>query len=497
MLRWIGSNILTLGATFALLGFMSGVVLRSLYYVAPSTSVFLVSVAAIFISAFWIARRKVYLLVALSLAGCFLGVVRTETSLPHLADTYGWMLGTNQSIEGKVIALPDVRESAQRITVQTNDGQRVLVVAPLYPKVEFGSLVRAEGNLERPEPFDTETGRVFRYDNFLAKDRVYLVLNDASIEKQSEDEASIIAPVAYLFRVRADLTKGIESALVEPNASLAIGMLLGGKQGLGEELLDAFIITGLVHIVVLSGYNITVVAEAILRALSFLGRRKSAITAGFAIILFVLVAGAGAASVRAGIMACIAVFARATHRTYDALRALALAVFVMVSISPLTLVYDPGFQLSVIATLGLILLSSKIEPAFLWVQISGLRDVVVATVTAQISVLPLLLYMTGQVSWTTLPANILVLPFVPLAMLLSFVAGLIGVLLPSVAHILALPAHVVLTYITTVAQFLSGIPASQGTIPAHPIWVTVLLYTVMIGLFYRKGMTTFLYKFFK
>src|SRR3989344_9552327 len=136
------------------------------------------------------------------------------------------------------------------------------------------------------------------------------------------------------------------------------GMLLGERRGMPEEVTQSFILAGLIHIVVLSGYNISIVAEQVLRFFNLIARKRVALALGaVAIVLFVIMVGAGATALRAGVMGLIAILARVLNRPAAALRALAVAVFCMVLVNPATLLYDPSFVLSVLATFGLVTLS--------------------------------------------------------------------------------------------------------------------------------------------
>ncbi|MDP3402832.1 MAG: ComEC/Rec2 family competence protein, partial [bacterium] len=332
-----------------------------------------------------------------------------------------------------------------------------------------------------PEPFETDTGRTFRYDQFLAKDTIFALVKSASLETIGPGEDLETYVMRVLLNGKHVFQEGLAQAIPEPGASLASGLITGGKQGLGTTLLDAFIVAGLVHIVVLSGYNVMIVAEGVLRTFAFLPRRSSAILAGVVIALFVLAAGAGAASIRAGLMAGLGLIARATGRTYAVVRALFVVAVIMLLMNPLLLAFDPGFQLSFIATLGLILLAPIIELRLTIVQSPFWRDLIAATLAAQIAVLPLLLYQTGLFSFVSLPANLLVLPLVPLAMLLSALAGVMGVILPGAAPLLGLPAHFVLSFSIYLADFVSSLSLASVSIPQFPFFVTVLSY---VGLGY-------------
>lgn len=435
--------------------------------------------ASILCLAWCMRRRAVYVVCLVFIIGSVLGAARVMIAPASLPLEFVPLIGSEVELEGTVIIEPDIRETTQRVRLAvTKDGSsaNVLAVAPLYPEIKYGAQVIVRGTLAHPEPFETDTGRTFRYDRFLAKDAVFALVESASIETVAEGKDVGTRIIGSLLAGKHAFQEGLARAIPEPGASLASGLITGGKQGLGPELLDAFVIAGLVHIVVLSGYNVMIVAEGVLRMFAFLPRRTGALIAGVVIGLFVLAAGAGAASVRAGLMAGLGLVARATGRTYAVVRALLVVAAIMLLMNPLLLAFDPGFQLSFVATLGLILLAPIIELRLTIIRSAFWRDLLAATLAAQIAVLPLLLYQTGLFSLVSLPANLLVLPFVPLAMLLSALAGVIGMALPGIAPIIGLPAHLVLSLIVSVAEFSSDLSLAAVSVPQFPFLVTVLSY---------------------
>jgi len=405
------------------------------------------------------------------------GALHSGLSVESVPDSIKAQVGKTGVYEGKVVADPDLRETTQRVTVAMLD-TKVLVVAPLYPEITYGERVRIQGKLSLPEPFDATGGRTFQYDKFLLKDGIVALVNNAHITS-IEEPTGINAGIAWVFSVRHSFLEALSQALPEPYSALAGGLLAGGKQGLGESLLAAFILSGLVHIVVLSGYNVMIVAEAVLRLFSFLPRRVGATVALLVIGLFVLAAGAGAASIRAGIMAALALVARATRRTYAVIRALCAAAFVMLLLNPQLLIFDPGFQLSFVATFGLIVGAPLISQRLSVVKSEFVRELLASTIAAQLAVLPLLLYQTGLLSLVSLPANLLVLPVVPLAMLFSAVAGVVGFFGGNLAVLFGLPAYGLLAYIIGVAEFVANLPLATVSLPAFPFWLVFVAYVAL------------------
>jgi competence protein ComEC len=154
----------------------------------------------------------------------------------------------------------------------------------------------------------------------------------------------------------------------------------------------------------------------------------------------------------------------------------------MVLQNPSILAFDPSFQLSFLASLGLIFMSPLIERhTSLFYRWKVAREVFVSTLATQCLVLPLLLYQTGMFSIVSLPANMLVLPIIPLTMLTGFLAGLTSFVFPPLAPVVALPAHMLLSYILFIADTLSRVPFAALSVPISSSSVVVLY--VLLGAF--------------
>lgn len=466
-------------------GFTAGILLRSFVDVGLFVCALFCYLGLLLLATALVHKNKTSILAGVLLVAISAGLLRMHIAQHEMHPYLQTQVGSEIHVEGSVVAEPDVRDGSQRITVEIDiegDKQKILVVAEPYPTVRYGDIVSVSGVLAVPEPFSSAEGRVFAYDAFLAKDEIFGIVYRPRIEIIGTTNNLYAEVRRALSIARQHFFDAMEVALPEPHASLAQGLVMGGKQGLGAELLDAFTLAGLVHIVVLSGYNVMIVAEMVLRSLGFLQRRIAAIVALAVISLFVLAAGAGPASIRAGIMAGLSLLARFTNRTYDVVRALLAAMVLMLLHSPYLLVYDPGFQLSFIATVGLVVGVPILQPLFQWIPSVFIRDMVTSTLAAQTAVLPLLLYQTGLFSLVSFPANILVLPAIPVAMLLSVVAAIAGMLAPSLAAVCALPAYLVLEYVIRAAEISATIPFAGISVPAFPFWVTLLAYTCLIVL---------------
>lgn len=476
----------------AVTGFMSGILCRSLYFVPWEGSALVGFLAVVFFCAYRVRGARTFLFLAISLAALSLGALRVALVPSSIPPAFASDLGSRVTLEGVIARDPDRRETSDRVTVEVaKDGvrTRILAVVSQYPRVTVGERVRVTGTLQKPAPFETDGGRTFRYDEFLRKDGIFAMMPHASILVLEEPSGFRYRTLALLAAIKDRFSDGIDAALPEPESALALGVLVGGKQGLGSVLLAAFTVAGLVQVVVLSGYNVMVVAEGTLATLRFLPRRTALLIAGLFITLFVVLAGAGTSAVRAGLMALLALTATAFDREYDALRALLVALVAMLLVNPLLLAFDPGLELSVCATLGLLLASPAIAVRLAWVRSAPLREAIATTLAAQLFVLPLLLYQSGLLSFVALPANLLVLPAVPIAMAASFLAGIVGMLAPGIAPVVGVPAYLALRYIIMVAEVSARIPYASVVLGAFPFALVLVAYAGIAFLIRKSGRT--------
>ena len=416
---------------------------------------------------------------------CFfigLGLWRTEFAWQHFNQSpLEASLQQSVALVGIVKREPEIRETSTHLYVQVEE-DLLLVTADRHVKVSYGDEIFIEGTVERPEVFTTDLGREFNYPGYLLARGVEYKISFASVETLSSGNGSDI--IAFLLAQKRRLIDGIESVLIEPQAGLGEGLLLGVKQALGEELESAFRKTGIIHIVVLSGYNVMLVVAFVMFVLTYVLPRRARFLFGIAsIAAFALIVGLSATVVRASVMAGLLLIAQAYGRTYDILRALLLAGVVMIFINPFLLLYDIGFQFSFMATLGLVLIAPKFESmlAERFHKI-GFKEFFVATVATQIAVLPLLLYYIGEVSLIAVVVNVLVLPVVAPAMLATFLAGVIALFSVTLATPFAFVAHGVLTYIISVATYFATIPFASVTVTSFTLPWVFLLYGVITGM---------------
>lgn len=393
---------------------------------------------------------------------------------------------------GVVISEPEERENSLRFIVRSENRQKILVNAPIYSDINYGDMVTYSGEFERPGVIeDKNTGRTFDYGAYLSKDDIFWTLSFADIEVISTDHGNKIK--TQLFKLKNKFTDQIKKILSDPHSSLMAGLILAGKDSMPTNILEEFRKAGIIHIVVLSGFNITIIAEFLRRlfqSIFFLFRlnnfsQLASLSSILGVILFVIMAGGEASIVRASIMATIIIVAGLSRNTYSAPRALLLAGFLMLIENPKILVFDPSFQLSFLATSGLIFFAPALENfLYIFTNKFKIREVISQTLSTQLAVLPLLIYSTGEISLVSLPANLLILLIIPATMLFGFIATIISFFSISVAWPLTFITYLLLSWIFVVSSFFGNLSFSTLYLSSIPVWIVIFVYLILFILYF-------------
>lgn len=393
-------------------------------------------------------------------------------------------LGTKVEISGMIDNDPQEGDKSVKFILKSDDGKKYLATAGLGESFHYGQKLKVRGKLERPDNFATQNGRTFDYVHYLAKDKIYYLIKYASVENIGEAGNPL---KKVLFNIKDSFLASIRRILNPPESTLMAGLLLGGSGNFSPDLNNAFIRTGTIHIVALSGFNVTIVAEAIMGFFRIFLSQSWSITCGIiSIILFAIMTGLGSTVIRASIMSVLALAARATGRTYDATRALILAGVIMVLLNPFILFYDVSFQLSFLATLGIIRLAPRMEKYFTWLpKILDLPAIASTTAAAYVFVLPFLLYKMGVLSLVALPVNILILPFIPVTMLSGFIASLLGFISRIIALPFSLISRILLGYELGIIKWFSSLKFAALNIGLIPLGLVIFIYLIYAFIIFR------------
>lgn len=397
-------------------------------------------------------------------------------------------------ITGTVADEPDVRDSYINLrlrieSIQQGDaaqpvGGLVLIRAPRYPARFYGDRLSVTGRLETPPVFDT-----FNYKDYLARFGLYSVIRRPRIKELASGQGNPFWAAMYAFKTRA--SESINRSLAEPYASLLNGILLGIETGIPRALYESFNLTGTSHVIVISGSNISVIA-AILLLLGqhIFGKQYAPLLAIIGIGLYTFLVGADAAVSRAAVMGLVFILAIWSGRPGMAINALFFSGLVLSLLNPLIL-WDVGFQLSFMATLGLIVLVPPLEritfaalqrifnTEHVGLAMALLTELLLITVAAQIITGPLIIYHFGRLSLVALVSNMLILPAQPPIMIVGGLAALGGMLWPPLGQLLGWLVYLPLAWTVWVVEQTTRLPLASLELGGFPLWLLLACYAAL------------------
>ena len=472
------------------LSFIGGIFVRSFWDVDLFFAYCAVIGVIILFSVFY--KNKIVLVSGFAILFFVGGIWLTDKKLVELNNLD--LAGKTFSGEGLIVKEPEIKDNYQKIVaaptpsqslpagrqVQTQAGGealgKVLIKANKYPEYGYGDEIKINCNLEIPKNIED-----FDYRMYLAKDGIFYICQKTKIELVENNKGSKI--YSAILKVKNKFNDNINRLIPFPQAGLLSGLILGGSGGTSEELKNNFSRTGMTHIVAVSGYNVTIVAEYLMLLGIFLGlwRKKAFWFAVFGILIFVLMTGLAASAVRAGVMGTLLLWAMKNGRLANSQNAIVFAGAIMLLFNPLLLRYDIGFQLSFLATIGIIYLypffESKLNKNS---KIHWIWEIFFLSLSAQIFVLPIIAYNFHSLSLISLLANVLILPRIPLTMLLGFLMAMAGFIFTPLATVLAWLTFLPLKYEVETINLLASFNFSAVEIKNFPWWGAVAWYLLLV-----------------
>lgn len=438
---------------------------------------------------------------ALSVLCCALGGVRFHVAQPLIGPQHieRWADTDHLTLVGYVAEEPRRDDRGQQLVLEVTHTRtserfvmtegRVLVRVPPYPPFYPGDRLWLEGDLSRPAT--AQRVGEFDYRAYLARRNIFVLMHRPTVIRQLDKPVTNWG-IKQISQFREHCRQIILRLLPEPQAALAIGILLGIQAGLPETTRTAFAATGTSHILVVSGWNFSIAAAA-LAALARLLRLPPwpAFWLSLAIMwIYAGFTGASAAVIRAAMMAILALLARTADRQSEPWRLLLAACWLLTLINPQTL-WDLGFQLSALATASLFAFGKPVDHWLGMIRwpchpvVGAIREALGATLAAQVLTLPLMLYHFGNLSLIAPLANIVIVPVVPFAMLFGGCALLGGLVWLPLGQWLALGAWLPLSWINSVATLLAEPAWAVVRLPAFPLWLLIVMYVVIGGSWWR------------
>lgn len=387
-------------------------------------------------------RRMAYLSIAFIIIGCaLLGTARGAMMLEQLQH-YDALFGQEVMVWGRVaddIGVNEVRHQQEfhLADIQYQDRRlpgRLHVNTFDDIQLTRGDIVQVTGKV-RASKGTTRQGTV-----------------------RSAKVAIISKTDSVIEKFRTQFFTAVKTIMPEPQASLGLGYVVGLRVSLPEEVNEQLRVTGLTHIIAVSGYNLTILVQAARRLFAKRSAYQSVVFAGLLLFGFVVIAGGSASINRAAVVCVLSLVAWYYGRAFKPLLLLLLSGVITGLYNPLYVWGDPGWYLSFLAFAGILLLAPLIMQRYFLHNEPRLGvQILLETLCAQLFTLPYTMYLFGAVSLIAPLANILVLPLIPFIMIGVVISGLLGMLAPGLATMLAIVPGALLSLQLRVVERLSNL----------------------------------------
>lgn len=457
--------------TAVMLGFVTGVIFAQWYSVEPIVGG-LLGVGCLVV-AFW--RRRRMLLVIACCGGLLLGSARGAVDMSS-REVYRGLVGESKlEIDAKITDDVDATTRG-RVHLKLDN---VTIGGQKLPGRIFATVSNADG--ARRSDCVKIIGRVDQgFGNFVATITGVVAAND----RASQSDMAL--------NIRDGFAGHVQTAVHDPAASLGTGYLLGKKSALPDDLATALQVTGLTHIVVASGYNLTVLVRAGRRLFARVSKYLAMISGVGLVAGFVLMTGTSATMTRAGIVALLGLWAWYYGRTFHPVTLLATVAGITLMIDPSFGWGDLGWSLSFAAFAGVMIVAPIVTCYFFGKdKASFIGQLFIETISAQLATLPIMVLAFHQMSIVAPFANLLILPFIPLAMVLVAVAGLGAWLMPGLAGVIGWPAEQLLNAQIAIVNWFSEVPGALLKPSWTPVVVVLYIAVVVVVVVYMKWRTKF------
>lgn len=436
-----------------------------------------------------------------------LGAIRYQLSLPVADPAFIASYNNHPAemiVEGIIAEAPDIRDTYINLHVKVDqlllagETQAIHVDGLLLARISsntafsYGDRIRLRGKLRTPPENED-----FSYRDYLANQGIYSYLPYPSTTLIQAGQGNPAKSLLYRLRERAVST--VYTLFPDPEAGLISGILLGIQAGISPDLQEAFRQTGTSHIIVISGFNITIISGLFTYLFSRLfGRYKGAILAALGILVYTLFVGANAAVVRAAILGLLSLLGHLIGRRQTGLNSLTFVAGIMALVTP-NVLWDVSFQLSFAATLGIMLYA---EPMTSWFvkttsryipkerveKLAGpVGEYFLFTLAAQLTTLPLMIYYFKRISLTALLANPLILPAQPALMVFSGLAVVVGMIIRPLGQLLAWMAWPFSAYTIRVVEWLAAIPHGSISLGQVALPLILLIYAALFIITFARS----------
>jgi competence protein ComEC len=343
----------------------------------------------------------------------------------------------------------------------------ILQSTGLYP----GQQIAVTGFLYKPTAASNPGG--FDFQKYLRQEGTFAGLIGKQINILDDER-----PWGW-WQIREKIGRSQARLLGVPEGPLVSAMVLGSKAvDLPHDIRDLFVKAGLAHALAASGFQTSLILGVVLQLTRRTNKATQITLGSLGLITFLFLSGFQPAVLRAVIMGFAALLGLALERNVKQLGSLLIAATLLLLFNPLW-IWDLGFQLSFLATLGLIVSASAITQRLDWLP-PAIASLISVPLAATIWTLPRLLEFSSVIPVYSVPLNILTTPFISIISIGGMISGLVSLISPDLGGTLASFLYYPTHWLIQMVEFFANLPGSLVAVGSISIWQMLTIYLLII-----------------
>lgn len=342
---------------------------------------------------------------------------------------------------------------------------------------EYGDLIRIKGEYSAPEIARNYKG--FNYSQYLKTLNIYgaIKVEEAKIINKNQ-----LYPILInINNVREKMIDHVNKNMPQKTANLLLGLLIGQKDNIQEDIIKSFRTANLSHILAVSGAHTSYIILGLTYIItkSKAPRRIGHIITIIILSLFIIITGASYSVIRACIMSIITISAKLFYKKENFFISICVSLFIILIQNPFA-INDIGLKLSFLGTIGIIVFNKNITELFIRIKIKeNIAKVLSLTFSAQIMIMPITILNFNTFSLTFFISNILASPLLGIIIILGFIAIFVSFVLNPISKILFFVLNLFLELLIFISEIVTKIPGSSILVKT-PNLVFVITYYILI-----------------
>ncbi len=383
-------------------------------------------------------------------------------------------------------------------------------------KLKYGDMIFISGLFEHATTRRNYKG--FDYSQYLKTKNIYGICKTDVNSLKVLKENSCFVTNMWINKLRNALKNNLRTLLPSDTASIAIALFLGDSSLIEDTQKQTFSNASLSHVLAISGMHVTYVIVGCSWILNRFDKRKSKYVFIVFLIFFAQLVGGSPSVIRAVIMSSIMIASKIFYRKSDVINNISISCFIILIINPYNIL-NLGFQLSFLGTLGIVLFNKKIEEYLddlhfdkyklsnknkkhnksetinknkkhnknKSTNLKKLKSLIITSISANILILPILIYNFNIFSVTFLFSNILISPILGIIFLIGYITVIISVASIKIAIPFAKFLNILIKIFNYIAIFSSNIEITRVLVTTPNIITVVLYYIAIIYFFYYRS----------